>query len=314
MSRDDAVARSSLRHVLWSRLWIYFALIFCGGIWGLVPTLAKSAVSDGAHPFGLTWWQAVGGGTMVLLISLTRGKRLPLDRQHIGFYVFCGIAGTIVPTLALFYSAHHVSAGIVAVLMASVAIAAYPLSIIFGIDRMQPVRVLGLCLGLAGVAMLILPGSGIGAGDPLWIVIALLIPFGYAAENVFVAIKSPRQTDTTTLVAGMLLMGGVMITPVVIATDTWYPITWPLNEAELAVIGIFVINVLSYVLFLALIYAAGPVFASMSGYFSVLTGIVWGMVLLGEDHGAWFWAALLSMLAGMALVRERAVHRRADTP
>ena len=149
--------------------------------------------------------------------------------------------------------------------------------------------------------------------DPLWVLIALLMPLGYASENVFVAIKSPRHTQSTTLVAGMLLMGGLMMTPVVLATDTWYAITWPLNEAEISVVAIFIINVLSYVLFLGLIYAAGPVFASMSGYFAVLTGVVWGVVLLDENHGAWFWAALVTLLAAMALVRERAADHPDDT-
>ena len=313
MTQSQASVRLGWREFLLRRAWIYFAVVFCGGIWGLVPSLAKTAVEDGAHAFGLTWWQAFGGGGLMLAIMLLRGKRLPLDRQHLQFYAVCGIAGTIVPTVILFYSAHHVAAGIVVVLMAAVAIAAYPLSIATGIDKLQPVRVLGLALGVAGVAMLVLPGSSDGSSDPLWVLIALLIPIGYATENVVVAIKSPRHTDTSTLLAGMLLMGGVMITPVVVATDTWYTITWPLSDAELAVLAIIVINVLSYALFLSLIYAAVPVFASMSGYFAVLTGVVWGVVLLGEDHGAWFWAAVVSLLAGMALVKERVANRRGAT-
>ena len=309
LTQCQVSVRPGWREFLVRRAWIYIALVFCGGIWGLVPTLAQTAVEDGAHPFGLTWWQAFGGGGLVLLITLARGKRLPLDRRHLGFYAFCGVAGTIVPTLALFYSAGHVAAGIVAILMAAVAIAAYPLSLAARIDRIEPFRVLGLGLGLAGVAMLVLPGSDIEASDPVWVFIALLIPLGYAAENVFVAVKSPRQTEATTLVAGMLLAGGILITPVMLATGTWYAITWPFSTAEWSVIAIFVINVASYALFLSLIYAAGPVFASMSGYFSVLTGILWGMVLLGERHDGWFWAALASMLAGMALVKERRAER-----
>ena len=50
-----------------------------------------------------------------------------------------------------------------------------------------------------------------------------------------------------------------------------------------------------------------PVFASMSGYFTVLSGILWGVVFLGEGHGAIFWVALATMFVGMAMVRERAV-------
>lgn len=291
-----------------STIAVYLALVFCGGIWGLVPTLAKTALASGAHPIGLTWWQAVGGGVMVLLITTLRGRRLPLDRQHLKFYAVCGLVGTVTPTVILFYAAAHVSAGLLAVLMAAVAIMAYPLALAVKIDQLRWLRSTGLGLGLVGVALLVLPGAEAGRNDPRWVLIALLIPLGYAIENVFVAVRSPRQTDTITLVSGMLLMAGVLITPVVIVTDTWYAITWPLDSIEFAVIGIFLINVLSYVTFLWLIYAAGPVFASMSGYSAVLTGILWGMFLLEESHDRWFWIALVCMLIGMALVRERSTY------
>ena len=243
----------------------------------------------------------------MLLMTLCRGRRLPLDRQHLGFYTFCGLIGTVLPTVLLFYVAAHVAAGVVAILMSAVAIAAYPMSLLLGIDRLQALRALGLGLGLAGVAMLVLPRAGLGSSDPFWVVVALLMPCCYAAENVFVAVRSPRHTETMTLVAGMLLMGAIWITPVVLATNTFYRMDWPLSVTELSVIAIFIINVASYALFLSLIYAAGPVFASMSGYFAVLTGVAWSMLLLGESHGGWIWAALVSMLAGMLLVRDRAV-------
>ena len=308
--QDKVTAPTGAREALLRRVRIYFTLVFCGGIWGLVPTLAKTAVEDGAHPFGLTWWQAIGGGGLVLVITLARGRRVPVDGYHLRFYAFCGVVGTLIPTIALFYVAPHVSAGVVAILMAAVALAAYPMSIALRIDKPQATRMLGLGLGLLGVGLLVIPGSGLGESKPGWVLIALIIPFGYAVENVFVALKSPRTTDSIALVTGMLLMGGVLITPLVVVTGTWYHISWPFSDAEWSVILIFAINVLSYVLFLNLIYAAGPVFASMSGYFAVLTGIAWGMVLLDESHGQWFWAALLSMMVGMLLVRERAVERR----
>ena len=312
MTRHRVADRLGRRELWLRRAWIYLGLAFCGGIWGVVPALAKYAVKDGAHPFGLTWWQAVGGGGLMLIYTLGRGRRLPLDRQHLGFYAVCGAVGTAFPTVLLFYIAYHVAAGVVAILMATVALAAYPMSLALGIDRLQPLRVLGLGLGLAGVVMLVAPRAGVGSSEPLWVLLAVLMPCCYAAENVFVAVRSPRGTDTATLVTGMLLMGGVMVTPVVLATGTWYHIDWPFSTAEWAVISIFIVNVASYTLFLSLIYAAGPVFASMSSYFAVLTGVAWSMALLGESHGGWFWAALVSMLAGMALVRDRAVEPAAE--
>ncbi|MBN33200.1 MAG: hypothetical protein CMM46_00215 [Rhodospirillaceae bacterium] len=294
------------------RLAILFMMVFCGGIWGLVPTLAKTAIEDGAHPFGLTWWQGIGAGGVLLIYLTLRSKRLPLDRNHILLYLFCGLFGTIMPTLALFYAAEHISAGIMAMTMAMIPIAAYVISLAVRIDHLELGRSIGIALGLAGVALLVLPGAETSIDGPFWIIIAMLVPLGYAMENVFLAVRSPRGTETTVLVCGMVLTGGLIMTPVMLATGTWYPITWPLSEPELSVIAIFIVNILSYGMFLTLIFAAGPVLASMSGYFTVLTGILWGMALLGESHGLLFWAALATTLAGMALVRERRVERTVE--
>lgn len=288
---------------------VFVVMVFCGGVWGLVPALAKIALRDGGHPFGLTWWQGIGGGTLLLAVLLLRGRRIPLDRAHGVVYVFCGLFGTVLPTLALFFAAAHVSAGVLAMVLAMVPVFSYLLALAVRIDRAEPVRALGVALGLAGVALLVLPGGGSLAAEPWWVLVAALTPLGYAVENVFLAVRSPQGAQASILVCGMALTGGLMMTPVVLATGTWYPISWPLGEAEIAVLAIFCINLMSYVAFLALIFAAGPVLASMSGYFTVLTGVLWGMAIHDESHGLWFWAALATMIAGAALVRERRVER-----
>ena len=63
----------------------------------------------------------------------------------------------------------------------------------------------------------------------------------------------------------------------------------------------------SYSLFLYLIALSGPVFAVQSSYFVTLFGILWGMLIFGEQHPVWFWLALGLLFAGMALVKARPV-------
>ena len=61
----------------------------------------------------------------------------------------------------------------------------------------------------------------------------------------------------------------------------------------------------AYTLLLHVIRSAGPVFASQSAYVITLAGVFWGIVLLGERHSLYVWAALALMLVGLALVRPR---------
>jgi len=56
---------------------------------------------------------------------------------------------------------------------------------------------------------------------------------------------------------------------------------------------------------LYVIRTSGPVFASQSAYIITLAGVAWGMVLFGERHSVYIWAALALVLAGSALVTPR---------
>jgi drug/metabolite transporter (DMT)-like permease len=68
-----------------------------------------------------------------------------------------------------------------------------------------------------------------------------------------------------------------------------------------------VINVIAYVLFLELIRLAGPLFAAQMGYVVTASGVVWGMVIFGEVHSPWIWAALAVLFTGIAVVHPRKV-------
>ena len=62
------------------------------------------------------------------------------------------------------------------------------------------------------------------------------------------------------------------------------------------------INIVGYVLFLELIVMTGPLFAAQMGYAVTISGVLWGIVIFGEAHSAWVWAALAVMFAGIAMV------------
>ena len=54
-----------------------------------------------------------------------------------------------------------------------------------------------------------------------------------------------------------------------------------------------------------LIRIAGPTYMTQSNFLSAGFGVVFGMVLLGERHSLYVWAAIVMVLAGVALVNLR---------
>ncbi len=291
-----------------TRAWLFLCLLLCGGVWGATPSLARLATSEGADPLGLAVWQGVLGGAMLLIVSLLRGRRLPLGAAHLKFYVVCGNAGTLLPTVVMFSAAPHITVGAMSMIISMVPLLTYVQSLLLRIDRPLFGRLFGLLLGAGAIALLVLPGGEADSiSAPLWIAIALLIPFSFGFESVFVALRRPPDTDSVTLVAGMLLAGGAMLAPIVLLTGTALPLYPPWGTVEWATVGMVVCNISSYSVFLYLITLSGPVFATQSSYFVTLFGILWGMLIFSEQHPAWFWLALALLFAGMALVKERPI-------
>jgi drug/metabolite transporter (DMT)-like permease len=70
-------------------------------------------------------------------------------------------------------------------------------------------------------------------------------------------------------------------------------------------LGLGAINAVSYTLFFYLIETAGPVFSSQTANLVTLFGVLWGIIIFGEQHSAWVWLSLATMMAAVALVAPR---------
>ena len=70
-------------------------------------------------------------------------------------------------------------------------------------------------------------------------------------------------------------------------------------------IGLGIITVVAYTMFVMSVALFGSVFASQVGYLVTLTGVFWGILIFDESHSVWVWLSLLSMIIGLALVTPR---------
>lgn len=286
--------------------WPLFLLVSTGAAWGATFSLARIATTAGAHPIGLTLWQGVFGGALLVGPALVRRRPPPLTRRHLGFYLICGLLGTAIPSVLYFYAAARVPAGVLSITIAMVPMLTFAGALAFRIDRLAWGRVAGILCGLAAVLFIVLPESSLPDRAMVpWVLLAVLATLCYAVEGIYVALRRPAGSDPAATVGAMLLMASVVLVPVVLATDTFVPMGFPWGAVEWAVIGMMAVNALSYSVFYHLIQTAGPVFATQMAYVVTIAGVAWGIVIFGEQHSLWVWAALGLMLAGLALVTPR---------
>ncbi len=299
------------------RLSAWGALIAIGMIWGVTGPLSKIAVSTGHSAIAITFWSALIGALTLTGVLLLRGKRLPLGRRHLLYFLVCGLLGTALPNSLSYASYNHLPVGVIVMMLGLVPMATLMLAWPLGLDRPTPKRLLGIALGALAVGLIVLPDSSLPKpGQAVWLALPVIVAAAYAAENVVIAKYAPKLAAAQaeerrgkgggpfTTLCGFSWAAALLLTPTMIATAGWFDIT-VFGAAERAVVVNAFLHLLAYAGFIWLIGQAGPVFASQVGYVVTATGVLLGMLLFDERHSAWVWLAIVTMMTGLALVQPR---------
>lgn len=313
LNLNDSTANQSLKVLRVSlptanTIWFlpYFMVLVSGVLWGLTFSLARIATEEQAHPLGLAFWQALGGGLILLLVCLIRRSWPALTLDILKRSCVIALLGTAVPGTMYFYAASRVPVGVLAITVALVPILTYALALALRVDQFSHKRFLGIIAGFAAIVFLIAPGTSLpNPAMAQWVFLALGAAVFYTLENVYVDVYIPKSTDMVVLLMGGLIIAGVILLPLVATLDAFVPINYPLGNPEWAILGMIVVSSVAYLIFLYLIKYSGAVFASVTAYIITVFGVFWGILLFNEQHSLWVWGALLLMLLGMSLVKPR---------
>ncbi|MFQ5565742.1 MAG: EamA family transporter, partial [Paracoccaceae bacterium] len=149
---------------------LWLALIAIGIAWGATGPLSKLAVSTGNHPIGVTFWSTTIGTVVLTAVLLARGRRLPLDRRHLAFFLVCGLLGTALPSSLSYTAYRHLPIGIMAIVLALVPMPTLLLALPLGIERPDLRRLAGLGLGALAVLLIVAPETSLPEpGQAAWV-------------------------------------------------------------------------------------------------------------------------------------------------
>lgn len=289
-----------------SRAWPLVLLICMGALWGLTMPLSKIAVAAGHRDIGIIFWQFTAGALFLLVLNTIRGKGLPLHRRALLFYLMIALIGTLLPNWASFTAAIHLPGGILAIVIATVPMFAFPMALALGMDRFSALRFIGLLLGLTAIILIALPDSSLP--DPslaIWLLVAVIAPFFYASEANIVAKWGTWGLDPVQVLLGASIVGAILSAPLAIGTGEWINPAVPWNAGHWAILGMALAHTAAYTTYVWLVGHAGAVFTSQVGYLVTGFGILWARLILGESYSPWVWGALGLMLLGVFLVQPR---------
>ena len=283
-----------------------FALLIMGAGWGITSPLSKIAVSTGHQPLGLVFWQMVIGAVLLGAIVFVRGGRLALGRRQIALYLAIAFLGTILPNAASYRAAAHLPAGVMSIVIAMVPMFAFPIALALGQDRFSIARVVGLGLGLGGVALLVGPEASLpDRAMVAFIPLALIAPFFYGLEGNFVGKFGTAGLDPIEVLFGASVFGAVLSFPLALGFGHWLNPLGGFGAPESALVLSSIVHALVYAGYVWLVGRAGAVFAAQVSYLVTIFGVGWAMLILDEAYSGYIWGALGLMLLGMFLVQPR---------
>ena len=283
-----------------------FALLIMGAGWGITLPLSKIAVSTGHQPLGLVFWQMVIGAVLLGAIVFVRGGRLALGRRQIALYLAIAFLGTILPNAASYRAAAHLPAGVMSIVIAMVPMFAFPIALALGQDRFSIARVVGLGLGLGGVALLVGPEASLpDRAMVAFIPLALIAPFFYGLEGNFVGKFGTAGLDPIEVLFGASVFGAVLSFPLALGFGHWLNPLGGFGAPESALVLSSIVHALVYAGYVWLVGRAGAVFAAQVSYLVTIFGVGWAMLILDEAYSGYIWGALGLMLLGMFLVQPR---------
>lgn len=284
-------------------------LIACGALWGLVVPLAKMASSIEADPVGLAILIDALGAALCIGISLKRGtlpKLSSLGRGDISFIFQFAILSAVLNQVLVYWMASQLPAFIVSIVIVLEGFIVFLFAALMRTERPNVKRFLGLGLGLAGIAVILLFGMPVdAAANWIWIGVALLIPVTYAAEDIFIAERRPARIDTIALFGLVQVASVAILIPIAAVSDGFVPLDLLAGQTGIIVVLMAAAANLAMLLFMLLVSTTGAVFASQTAYASTAAGIGWSMLLLGEAVPMLTWAALALVIVGLLMVEPK---------
>ncbi len=286
------------------RGWVLFVAMSV--IWGVPYLLIKVAV-DEVSPVVVVFVRCVVGAALLLPWVLARGQVRPALRHWRALLVFTVLEMTG-PWLLLSYAEVTLSSSLTGLLVASVPfVAALAARLLGDEERLTPVRLAGMGLGVVGIAALLgFDAEGVALLPVLAVVLVVL---GYGTAPL-VASRALGDVPGVAVSAIALVLTAVVYAP--FAVPRWEQVTAASATAlgSLATLGV-VCTGIALVLFFALIREVGPQRALVITFVNPAVAVLAGVLVLDEPFTLGLAVGLPLVLLGCVLATRRNAPARA---
>ena len=287
-------------------MWVLLALLTLG--WGFNWPMMKMTLAE------LPVWTFRGlcvasGSVGLFVLARMGGQSIRVPREQWPRLIGISICNVMLWNVLIGYGLQMLPAGRSAILAYSMPVWTILLSIFILHERLTRRRILGLALGMAGMALLLGGEMSIVRESPLGALFVLGGAVAWALGTVLMR-RYPISLGTTALTAWQMLVGGLPIMIGALAMDwgNWHFIG--LRATIGLVYNMTFVFIFCYWAWFRIATTAPPAVSSLSTLMIPIVGVFSGIWLLGESPQWREYAALLLVISSLAtvLIPSRRVH------
>jgi drug/metabolite transporter (DMT)-like permease len=282
--------------------------------WGLLITLAllwggsffftEIALVE-VPPFTLVLGRVGIAAAALLCYVHLSGRRMPRSLELWGAYLVMGALNNLIPFSLIIWGQTEIDSGLTAILNATTPLFTVILAHVLTADeQITPRRLVGVLVGLAGVAVLIGPEALAGLGAESLAQFAVLLA---AMSYGFAAILGRRfkgQPPSVTA-AGMLTATTLMILPISLVADRpWNLSPGAQTWGALLAISLFS-SALAYVVYFRILSTTGAGNLMLVTLLMPAIAVLLGIFILGERLDGTAWTGMAVIFAGLAVLDGR---------
>jgi drug/metabolite transporter (DMT)-like permease len=269
----------------------WFWLVGLGAIWGASYLFIKIGLRD-LSPAMVAFVRVAFGALVILPIAVAQGA-LRGVRPLLGWLLLVAAVQVAGPFVLIGAGEEKISSSLAGILVASTPLFTALLAIwVDHEERSQGLRLVGILVGIAGVALLLGVDLGGTSAELVGGLLVVLASLGYAIGALLV---KHRLTELAPVGMSALVMSAsalVLLPPALATLPEDVPGVGPL--AAVAALGILGTGI-AFIIFFWLIGREGPARAWIVTYIAPGFAVIYGVALLDE-------AITVATLAGLALI------------
>lgn len=284
-------------------------LLILGSLWGGSFFLARVAVAE-IPPLALVLYRVLIAAIALHLWLRVRGISLAPVLAKRGSFIGLALLNNVIPFSLIFTGQTQIGAGLASVFYATTPLWTVLVANLLTIEeKLSPVKLAGVALGIVGAAVMIGPGLLSDLGGPMWAKLAVI---GAAISYAFAVVYAKRFSglNPTVVATGQLTAATILMLPIVFILYSPAEIGASSISIWIAIfaLGLFT-TAIAFILYFNLIASAGATNASLVTLLVPVSAIVLGSVFLAERLETFEVAGMVLILVSLIIIDGRIFRR-----